>query len=67
MARDCGLHRPPFDAARLPGISRETIDRAAMDGVDVIEVPGAHAKPAILVPRDEMALAWRLQQHHRGE
>jgi winged helix DNA-binding protein len=46
--------------ARLPGISRETIDRAAMDGVDVIEVPGAHARPAILVPRDEMALALRL-------
>ena len=46
--------------ARLPGISRETIDRAAMDGVDVIEVPGAHARPAILVPRDEVALALRL-------
>jgi hypothetical protein len=29
--------------ARLPGISRETIDRAVMDGVDVIEIPGAHA------------------------
>jgi hypothetical protein len=46
--------------ARLPGISREAIDRAAMDGVDVIEVPGAHAKPPLLVPRDEMALALRL-------
>jgi hypothetical protein len=46
--------------ARLPGISREGIDRAAMDGVDVIEVPGAHAKPPLLVPRDEMALALRL-------
>lgn len=46
--------------ARLPRISRETIDRAAMDGVDVIEVPGAHARPAVLVPRDEMALALRL-------
>jgi Winged helix DNA-binding domain len=46
--------------ARLPGISRESIDRAAMDGVDVIEVPGAHARPAILVPRDEVALALRL-------
>jgi hypothetical protein len=46
--------------ARLPGISREAIDRAAMDGVDVIEVPGAHARPPLLVPRDEMALALRL-------
>ena len=46
--------------ARVSGISRETIDRAAMDGVDVIEVPGAHARPPILVPRDEMALALRL-------
>ena len=35
-------------------------DRAAMDGVDVIEVPGAHARRAILVPRDEVALALRL-------
>jgi hypothetical protein len=46
--------------ARLPDVSRETIDRAAIDGVDVIEIPGAHARPAILVPRDEMALALRL-------
>src|SRR5258705_524328 len=46
--------------ARLPDVSRDAIDRAAMDGVDVIEVPGAHARPAILVPRDEMALALRL-------
>ena len=46
--------------ARLPGISRETIDRAAMDGVEIVEVPGAHARPAILVPGDEMALALRL-------
>ena len=46
--------------ARLPGVSRDTIDRAAIDGVDVIEVPGAHARPPVLVPRDEMALALRL-------
>lgn len=46
--------------ARLPGVSRETIDRAAIDGVDIIEVPGAHARPPVLVPRDEMALALRL-------
>jgi hypothetical protein len=47
--------------ARLPGISREAIDRAAVDGVDVIEVPGAHAKPAMLVTaRRDGALALRL-------
>jgi hypothetical protein len=47
--------------ARLPGSTRETVDRAAIDGVDVIEVPGAHARPPVLVPRDEMTLALRLQ------
>lgn len=46
--------------ARLPGMTRETIDRAAIDGADIIEVPGAHARPPVLVPRDEMALALRL-------
>jgi DNA glycosylase AlkZ-like len=46
--------------ARLPGITREAVDRAALDGVDVIEVPGAHARPPALVPRDEQALALRL-------
>lgn len=46
--------------ARLPGISRETIDRAAIDGIDAIEVPGAHARPPVLVPHDEAALALRL-------
>jgi hypothetical protein len=46
--------------ARLPGISRDAIDRAAIDGVDVVEVPGAHATPPVLVPRDEMAIALRL-------
>jgi hypothetical protein len=46
--------------ARLPGVTREAIDRAAIDGVDVVEVPGAHARPPVLVPRGEMALALRL-------
>ncbi len=46
--------------ARLPGMTRETIDRAAIEGVDVIDVPGAHARPPVLVPRDEMALALRM-------
>lgn len=46
--------------ARMPGVSRDAVDRAAIDGVDIIEVPGAHARPAVLVPRDEMALALRL-------
>jgi len=46
--------------ARMPGASREAIDRAAIDGVSLIEVPGAHARPSVLVPRDEMALALRL-------
>jgi hypothetical protein len=48
--------------ARMPGVSREAIDRAALDGVDVIEVPGAHARPPVLVPRDDMALALRLHR-----
>jgi hypothetical protein len=46
--------------ARLPGVSRDAIDRAAIDGSDVIEVPGGHARPPVLVPRDEMAVALRL-------
>jgi hypothetical protein len=46
--------------ARLPRIPRETIDRAAIDGIDAVEVPGAHARPPVLVPRDEVALALRL-------
>lgn len=46
--------------ARMPGVSRDTIDRAAIDGVDIIEIPGAHARPPVLVPRDEMAVALRL-------
>ncbi len=45
--------------ARLPGTTRETVDRAALDGKEVVEVPGAHARPPVLVPRDEMALALR--------
>jgi hypothetical protein len=69
--RDC-LHRAGWLAtagstgvylsirARMPGVSRAAIDRAAIDGVDAIEVPGAHARPPVLVPPDEMTLALRL-------
>jgi hypothetical protein len=46
--------------ARMPGASREAIDRAAIDGVPLVDVPGAHARPPVLVPRSEMALALRL-------
>jgi hypothetical protein len=46
--------------ARMPGLSRESIDRAALDGIDVVEVPGAHARPPVLVPRDDMPLALRM-------
>jgi hypothetical protein len=46
--------------ARMPRVSRTAIDRAAIDGVDAIEVPGAHARPPVLVPPDEMTLALRL-------
>jgi hypothetical protein len=45
---------------RMPGVSREAIDRAAMDRVSLVEVPGAHGRPAVLVPCDEMPLALRL-------
>jgi hypothetical protein len=48
--------------ARMPGVSRDAVDRAAVDGVPLIEVPGAHARPPMLVPRDDMALALRLQR-----
>jgi len=46
--------------ARMPGASRDAIDRAAIDGVSLIDVPGAHARPSVLVPREEMPLALRL-------
>ena len=46
--------------ARMPDASREAIDRAAIDGASLIDVPGAHARPWVLVPRSEMALALRL-------
>jgi hypothetical protein len=46
----------------MPRIARDAVDRAAIDGADVIEVPGAHARPPVLVPRDEMALALRLHE-----
>src|SRR3984893_16979657 len=45
--------------ARLPGTSRGVVDRAAIDGVPLINVPGGHARPSVVVPRDEMALALR--------
>src|SRR5205823_4512634 len=48
--------------ARVPGASREAIDRAAIDGVPLVDVPGAHARPPVLVPRREMALALRLHR-----
>ena len=48
--------------ARMPGASREAIDRAAIEGVPLIDVPGAHARPWVLIPRDEMALALRLHR-----
>ena len=46
--------------ARMPGVSSKAIDRAAIDSVTLIEVPGAHGRPSVLVPRDEMPLALRL-------
>jgi hypothetical protein len=46
--------------ARMPGVSRETVDRAAIDGVDIVEVAGGHGTPSVVVPRDEMAFALRL-------
>jgi hypothetical protein len=44
----------------MPAVTREAIDRAAIDGVSLFDVPGPHARPSVLVPRDEMALALRL-------
>jgi hypothetical protein len=46
--------------ARTPGVSRDVIDRAIVDGTTVVEVPGGHARPHVLVPREEGALALRL-------
>jgi hypothetical protein len=48
--------------ARMPAASRDAIDRAAIDGVPLVDVPGAHARPWVLIPRDEMALALRLHR-----
>jgi hypothetical protein len=45
--------------ARMPGTSRDEVDRAAIDGVPLIDVPGGHARPSVVVPRDEMALVLR--------
>jgi hypothetical protein len=44
----------------MPGVSRDAIDRVAVDAVAVMELPGAHGKPSVLVPRGETALALRL-------
>ena len=46
--------------ARMPDVSRDAIDRAAIDSVPLVDVPGAHARPWVLIPRVEMALALRL-------
>ena len=44
----------------MPGASRDAVDRAALDGIELIEVQGPHARPPVLVPRNESALALRL-------
>ena len=46
--------------ARMPGVSREAVDRAVLDGLEVLEIPGAHARPWVLVPHDDAAVALRL-------
>ena len=43
--------------ARMPGTSRDGVNDEAIDGVALIDVPGGHARPSVVVPRDEMALA----------
>jgi hypothetical protein len=48
--------------ARIPGVSRDAVDRAAIDGNPLVEVPGPHARPPVLVPHEEMALALRLHR-----
>src|SRR6267142_560378 len=48
--------------ARMPGVSRDGVDRAAVDGTPLVEVPGLHARPPMLVPREDMALALRLHR-----
>jgi len=46
--------------ARLPGTSRAEIDRAAMDGVQMVEVPGLAGRPYLLVPPSDVPLVLRL-------
>jgi hypothetical protein len=46
--------------ARLPGASRAGIDRAAMDGVQMTEVPGLAGRPHLLVPAADVPLVLRL-------
>ena len=48
--------------ARLRGASREAIDRAVIDAKSIAEAPGGHARAAVLVARDELAVAIRLAQ-----
>ncbi len=46
--------------ARMPGAARADIDRAAMDGVQMIEVPGLAGRPHLLVPPADVPLVLRL-------
>jgi hypothetical protein len=46
--------------ARMPGASRTAVDRLAMDGTAIVEVPGAQGRPAMVVPQAEAALVLRL-------
>jgi hypothetical protein len=44
----------------MPAVSRDAVDRAVIDGTPLVDVPGGHGRPSVVVPRDEMALALRL-------
>lgn len=46
--------------ARMPGVPRDAVDRAAVEGTSIVEVPSGPSRPAVLVPREDMALALRL-------
>jgi hypothetical protein len=48
--------------ARMRGVSREAIDRAVIDATSIAEAPGGQARGAVLVAREELALAIRLAQ-----
>lgn len=45
--------------ARVPGASREAIDRIAMDGAHFIEIPGIAGRPFLLVPLADLPFALR--------